>query len=261
MKKQKIPIAFNNILKEIDLTQVVIMAGGLGKRMGLDIPKALIKICGKTLLDYCIEFYINCGFHDITVLVGYKGDLVKEYLKRRYSWIKVGRDPFDPSIKPVGKAKALKYALETGIVDSKKRMIIAFPDDLFLDPYLPLKLLMRHIQGVKLFNIWATAVFAYPANYPFGVGIINGEGLVTEFKEKPQVEIATSTGIYLFDPPVYDLIREVDLNTPKPIEFEETIVPKLAKMRKLYSLTIHGNQWIPINTAKDLEKAEKILLS
>jgi len=44
MKKQKIPTVFNNILKEINSTQVVIMAGGLGKRMGLNIPKALIKI-------------------------------------------------------------------------------------------------------------------------------------------------------------------------------------------------------------------------
>ena len=259
MKKQKIPTVFNNILKEINSTQVVIMAGGLGKRMGLNIPKALIKIHGKTLLDHCIEFYQNCGFHNITILVGYKGNLVEEYVKKNYPWVKVGHDPFDPSVKPVGKAKALKHALETGIVDSKKRMIIAFPDDLFLDPYLPLKLLMRHLHGIKLFDIWATAVFALPANYPFGVGVINGEGLVTEFKEKPQVEIATSTGVYLFEPPVYELIKEVDLNTPKPIEFEETIVPKLAKMRKLYSLTIHGNQWIPINTTKDLEKAEKIL--
>ena len=258
-KNKDYPKVLGEVMDEVKSTQVVVMAGGLGRRMGLDIPKALIKVCGKTLLDRCIEFYLNCGFRDIVVLVGFKGNLVEKYVKEHYPWVKVGKDPFDPSVKPVGKAKALKYALESGVVNSNRRMVIAFPDDIFLDAHLPLKLLMHHLHGVKMFDVWATAVFAFPANYPFGVGVINGEGLVTEFREKPQVEIATSTGVYLFEPPVYDLIRDIDLNAPKPVEFEETVVPELAKMCKLYSLTIHGNQWIPVNTVKDLERAEKIL--
>ena len=250
------PPVLKQLLEEIENTQVVIMAGGQGKRMGLNKPKPLIEINGKTFIDRCIEYYQANGYKNIIVLLGYKAEQVEEHVRKTHSEVKIGKDP---DIKYVGKAKALKHALQTGTVDKNKRIIIAFPDDIFLDPHLPTKLLMHHLQGLKLYQIWATAVFAQPANYPYGKARISQEGIVEEFIEKPKVNIATSTGIYLFEPPVYEIILETDLNTPKPIEFEEEIVPRLAKNHKLYALTIPGDLWIPINTQKDLEKAEILL--
>ena len=251
----------SEIADEAKSTQVVVMAGGLGRRMGLDVPKALIKVCGKTLLDRCIEFYLNCGFSDFVVLVGFKGDLVKKYVTEHYPWIRVGRDPFDPSVKPVGKAKALKHALEVGVIDAGRRALIVFPDDVFLDGELPVKLLMHHLQAVRLYGVWATAVFAYPAVYPFGVGEVDSRNLVTSFKEKPRVDIATSTGMYLFEERVYGLVREVDMDADRAVEFEEVVVPRLAKEERLYAYMIPGDLWIPVNTRKDLERAERKLSS
>ena len=255
----KIPKAFRELIGELGRTQVVIMAGGMGRRMGLDKPKPLLEIGGKTLIDRCIEYYQDNGYTDITVLVGYKAEQVEAHVEKSHPEVKTCRDPFNPEEKPVGKAKALKHALQVGVIDRGRRAVITFPDDIFLDPHLPLKLLMRHIQGVRLHGVWATAVFAYPARYPYGKAEINGDGLVTLFVEKPKVEIYTSTGIYLFEPPVYDLIMKVDLDAPHPVEFEEEIIPHLAQSGKLYSLVINSDIWIPINTQKDLERAIKTL--
>lgn len=259
LERQALPPAIKEVMDEIERTQVVIMAGGMGKRMGLNKPKPLIEVCGKTLIDRCIEYYQANGYRDIVVLVGYKANEVEAHVRRTHPEVSVARDPWDPSEKPVGKAKALKHALETGAVDRFRRAIVAFPDDLFLDPQLPVRLLMRHLQGVRLHDIWATAVFALPANYPYGTARIGSDGLVEEFVEKPKVDIVTSTGIYLFEPPAYDLVMDVDMNAPHAVEFEEEVVPRLASMRKLYAMTIPGDVWIPVNTQKDLERAERLL--
>lgn len=62
--------------------KVVIMAGGMGTRIQSvrsDIPKPMIEICGKPILQYQIENLKNCGLTDITIVVGYLGNVIKEY--------------------------------------------------------------------------------------------------------------------------------------------------------------------------------------
>ena len=252
------PSIIKSLLNEIQNTQIVIMAGGQGKRMGLETPKPLIMLGGQTLLERCINYYKSVGFKDIIILTGYGAEKVEQLINKKYSGIKTCRDPEGP-VQPPGKAKALKNALEKGIINEKKRVLITFPDDIFLDPYLPAKLLLHHLEGVKILDIWASAVFAYPVNYQFGVGKINGRGLVVKFVEKPSIRIPTSTGIYVFEPPVYNLIREIDLKEPRPVEFEERIIPELARRGKLYAYRIPGELWVPVNTQKDLKRAEKLL--
>jgi bifunctional UDP-N-acetylglucosamine pyrophosphorylase/glucosamine-1-phosphate N-acetyltransferase len=61
-------------------TQIVILAAGKGNRMGSDIPKALTPLGGKTMLDYVIETSLNFNSEKPIVVIGYKGDLLKEKL-------------------------------------------------------------------------------------------------------------------------------------------------------------------------------------
>ena len=50
-------------------TQVVVMAGGEGKRMGyINVPKPLIELNGETLLARCIRYMASNGFGEIIVL-------------------------------------------------------------------------------------------------------------------------------------------------------------------------------------------------
>lgn len=64
------------------LMKVVIMAGGQGTRIASvrnDVPKPMITICGKPILEYQIENLKACGLTDIIVVIGYLGDKIKEY--------------------------------------------------------------------------------------------------------------------------------------------------------------------------------------
>jgi len=253
----------DELRREVEETQVLVFAGGLGKRMGLiNKPKPLLEVNGKPLIDICLNYFKSCGFKNFILLVGYKHELIEEYVGDGSKYgIKV-KYSVDPPLPKVGRGKALKHAVETGIVDRKQRAVVTYPDDIFLDPMLPLKLLLHHLEGVKLRRIKATAVFASAIDYPYGVGEVDENNIVLSFKEKPVIKILTSTGLYAIEPEVFDLVVEtVDMNAEKAVDLENLILPILAKKKQLYALIIPKDVWIPVNTIKDLEKASKVVAS
>ena len=251
--------------KEIKKTQIVIPVGGHGKRLGYqDTPKALIKVAGKTLIEREIELYRDCGFTDYKLLIGYLGDKIKDYLGdgRRLN-VKIQYCE-DPKVKEKGKGKALKNAIEKGIIEKNRRTIITFPDDIKLNRFLPIMLLAHHIHGYERYGTIATALLISSTTYPYGTAKIDNYGRIEQFIEKPQIHILTNVGVCVMEPQIYDLIKKlIKIDDPKPIEYEKVILPKIAEDRKLYSMIIQGDdkeEWIPVNTRKELERAEKILL-
>lgn len=62
--------------------KTVIMAGGRGTRISIinsDVPKPMIKICGKPILEWQIENLKACGLTDIILVVGYLGNVIQGY--------------------------------------------------------------------------------------------------------------------------------------------------------------------------------------
>ena len=62
--------------------KVVVMAGGKGTRIASvksDVPKPMIPICGKPILEWQIENLKACGLTDITLVIGYLGHVIREY--------------------------------------------------------------------------------------------------------------------------------------------------------------------------------------
>lgn len=62
--------------------KTVIMAGGKGTRIASvanNVPKPMIKVCGKPILEYQIENLRSCGLTDITLVIGHLGSVIQEY--------------------------------------------------------------------------------------------------------------------------------------------------------------------------------------
>ncbi len=62
--------------------KVVIMAGGKGTRIATlkpDVPKPMIEICGKPILEYQIENLRTYGLDDITIVIGHLGHVIQQY--------------------------------------------------------------------------------------------------------------------------------------------------------------------------------------
>ena len=253
-----------NLKKEVEKTQVVILAGGSAKRMGkIDKPKALLELKeGWTLLDNELDFFARCGFKNFVLVLGHMHEQIEEYVekmgyKKRFN-IEIS---VDPTTENWGKGKALKYALEQNKI-KKERFIVSFPDDLKLDSSLPLKLILQHLTFVSKYNSLGTITLVNGIEFPFGIARLNGEGKVINFTEKPLVDTLTSIGLYAFEKEVLDIINEkIDLNIPKAVEFEEVVIPHLASQGKLYSLVVPPDVWLPVNDIKSYEKAAKLFKS
>lgn len=68
----------------MDNIQIVIMAGGRGKRMNADVPKVLVPFNGKPLVEHIIDACLNSGITTKPILVvGYGRDMVMDYFKDR----------------------------------------------------------------------------------------------------------------------------------------------------------------------------------
>ena len=62
--------------------KIVIMAGGKGTRIAsvnAEVPKPMIRILGKPILEYQIEVLKEQGYTDIILVVGHLGDVIQDY--------------------------------------------------------------------------------------------------------------------------------------------------------------------------------------
>ncbi len=64
-------------------TVAVVLAAGKGTRMKSDLPKVLIPVAGRPMIEYVLDALAAGGIHDVLVVVGYRSDLVRELLNGR----------------------------------------------------------------------------------------------------------------------------------------------------------------------------------
>ena len=66
--------------------KVVILAGGRGTRISeytKSIPKPMVKIGSKPILEHIINYYIKFGFNDFLIAGGYKYSIIKSFFKKK----------------------------------------------------------------------------------------------------------------------------------------------------------------------------------
>lgn len=61
----------------------VVMAAGKGTRMKSDLPKVLVPVCGRPMIEYVLDTLADCGFDEILVVVGYRAEDVRRALAGR----------------------------------------------------------------------------------------------------------------------------------------------------------------------------------
>ncbi len=68
--------------------KVIILAGGFGTRLSEytdTIPKPMVPIGGKPILEHIINIYLKYGYNDFIIALGYKGRKIIEYFKKKNS--------------------------------------------------------------------------------------------------------------------------------------------------------------------------------
>lgn len=141
--------------------KVVIMAGGKGTRIASvksDVPKPMIPICGKPILEWQIENLRNCGLTDITLVVGYLGNVIQDYFGdgERFG-VKISYFVEDS---PLGTAGALFKMPEL------TEDFLLMCGDVILDVDFN-----RFIEFHKKNNAWAS-LMAHPNGHPYDSSLL-----------------------------------------------------------------------------------------
>jgi NDP-sugar pyrophosphorylase family protein len=228
------------------VSKAFILAGGVGTRLRpftYEIPKPMLPVKGRPILEYNIRNLIEHGVNEIVLGIGYKGDLIKEYfgdgstfgIKIRYS----------KESKPLGTAGALKKAERY----FKDTFFMCNGDEIKDVNYSKMLALHTRKQAIgtlalkKLNNI-----------EQFGVVEMKGNKIM-RFVEKPKPGTTksktVSAGAYVLEP---DVLRIIPKN--KKFSIERQVFPALAEQQKLYGCLAVG-QWFPTDTFERYEKAIK----
>lgn len=227
-------------VKSIDIP-AVIMAGGLGTRLEpitKVIPKPLIPIGEKTILEHIIENLAQYGINRFWISVNYKAYIIKSYLSE------INLPYFIEYIqeeKPLGTAGSL-YLLK-GKIDSN--LFILTNCDILLDiDYLPL--IQFHTEQKNDITI---VVSAQRHRIPYGVCEVE-DGELKRLVEKPEIDLLVNTGMYVINTDVLNII-------PDNTFFHATDLIQKAKSegKKIGIYPVSEDAWVDIGQWEEYKKA------
>lgn len=223
--------------------KALILCGGLAKRLrptSETIPKALVEVKGKTLLQRQLEWLGQNNIKDIILMTGHLSEKIWEKVTE------TDRFGLDVSItmlkedSPLGTGGAVKNALEC--LKNDEVFLLLNVDDITDIQIEKMKTQIdESVNGVMAL-----------ANYrcPYGVAHINPQGYITGFAQKPILPNEwVNCGILL-------LRNDRQLRTflPDKGSIEDDVYPKL-----LLRAFKHTGKWVTINTEKDTEDAERTM--
>lgn len=178
---------------------VIIMAGGLGTRLRPlteDIPKPMLHIGDKPMLEQIINNFKEYGFRKFLISVNYKGHIIEDYFGDGES---LGVDiDYIKEDEPLGTAGAIslvKEKLRDDFIVINGDILTTIDFDQFLN--------IHKDKG----NYITAGVRKYDMKIPYGV-IAEENASIKEIREKPEYSFNIISGIYALSPKILDYIEE-----------------------------------------------------
>lgn len=216
---------------------VVIICGGRGTRLSdeaPELPKALIEVAGKPILQHQLELLRKQGVADVTVALGYKAEMIVDWLRSHgYGDIRCAIEK-----KLLGTGGAVKFAAKA--ISSP---FIAMSGDILAD--FNIRGLLRHAEGGQRV---ITGVELDDVD-DMGVLECDEKKKVCSFKEK-----AASGKPGLINAGLSVLYPEDLVPMPESFSLEHELFPKLAQEGKLVLHHHRGDYWFDCGTVERLKR-------
>jgi len=167
--------------------RAIVPLAGRGTRLRphtLTTPKPLVHVAGRPVMSYILDDLVALGVDEMVFIVGYLGDVVRDYMEREYPAIRVH---FVEQAVQDGTAGAIKLAEPWADDD----LLIVFVDTLFDADLSLANTLPQGWSGV----IWAKEVEDY---HRFGVILTDETGAMTRIVEKPTEPVSKLANIGLY---------------------------------------------------------------
>lgn len=241
------------------LKKAVVLAAGKGTRMRSELPKALAPVCGRSMIFRTLDALDQVGIDEIIVVVGYRGDLVREALRDRAN---------------------VTFAVQTELlgtghaVMSCRDALRGFEGPVFIvagdNPMLQSSSVERLFQEYAKAGDVSCVLGSVYKEEPFGMGRIlrnaNGDfvGVVEEKDATPEQRLIKEVNMsyYVFHTPsLLDSLGELRANNAQR-EYYITDVPKIMLDRGqkiLAAPVLQSIEALGVNTPEELALVEETL--
>lgn len=228
------------------ISKALILCGGKGVKMKPfteELPKSLLSVKGKPILEYQIDLLRSFDIREIFILIGHLGDKIKYYfgdgsrfgVKIHYIEQKSG---------DIGTGHALHLS-KTFL--SGEPFLLFYGDELIkinLKDFIDFHVSSGALSTVALSSLEGSSLY----------GVVNLRGKrIIGFWERPKnnknLSRIISAGVFCFEPQIFNY-----LNSRKKLSLERDIFPRLAQQEKLNGYLFEGN-WFDVGTTSIYEKA------
>jgi dTDP-glucose pyrophosphorylase len=219
---------------------VFLMAGGFGKRLRpltYDVPKPMLPVGGKPVLETIVESFIAHGFHRFYIAVHYKGEAIKEHFGNGERW--------DATIRYIDETTPLGTAGALSLLPSCDGLpVLMMNGDL---------LTKVHFQDLLRFHEQQGAVATLCGrryNYQVPFGVIDAEGHVVHgIVEKPVHTCFVNAGIYVISPEAIAAVPKGE-----SLDMPDLLQDFVDSKQKVCVFPIH-EYWLDIGQMSDFERA------
>ncbi len=222
--------------------KAVILAGGLGKRLGpltTVIPKPLLPMGGKTILEIIIERLKKFDCDEVIIATNYKSDFFERYIN---SLPELGvKITFSKEEEPLGTAgpiRLVEHLLEEPFIVMNGDILTTLDFG---------KMMRLHKKGKAKITMGTKEV-----QMPFHYGVVESKNgwRVHAVKEKPPISAEVNGGVYIMSP---EVVKEI----PKRFYNMTDLIQKLLKKEHIVAKYKINEYWVDIGQMHNYEKAQE----
>jgi len=229
--------------------KLIIIAGGLGVRLKpftSILPKPLIPINDKSVLEHILENFYGAGITDILISLNFKSKTIKAYCEELKPKYKIR---FINENKPLGTIGSLSLIKKKA---GNKPLIVTNGDII----------IKSDIHDIYNFHIKkkhdiTLVVAAKKFKIPYGVCSTDKKGKLMKIVEKPYQEVLVNTGLYIINPKLLNIIP-----TKKKYDLTQFLKDAKAQKKIIGVYPVSDDSWIDVGEWDEYKKsANKLKLS
>lgn len=243
-EKQLVNVIFKEIrnLQE-ENNSVILMVGGLGARLRPltdKIPKPMLKVGDKPILEIIIEGFKQYGYTNFILSVNYKKEMIQNYFQ--------SGEAFGVNITYIEETKRMGTAGALSMLPERPtKPVFVMNGDLLTQVNFD-QLMQFHKEQEAVATM---CVREYEYQIPYGVIKTEGANLVS-IHEKPIHKNFVNAGIYVLNPEAFDYI-------PKDVYFDmPTLFETIIADNKAATIFPIREYWLDIGRLDDFEKANLV---
>ncbi len=217
--------------------KAVVLAAGLGTRLKAKIPKPLVKVAGREILYRSMKVLSELGVDEFVVVVGKRGELIEEFLKRHGFKYKIVRNEYPE------RGNGYSFYLAKDYVDGKFVLIMG-------DHVYEREFIEKAIKGEGLIGD-RVAKFV---DVDEATKVVCRGGRVERIGKNLDRFDLIDTGFFVLTPEVFKHAEEL-VKTKHEVSLSE-----IMERAKIPVTEVSGYFWMDIDTPEELKKANRLIV-